>query len=357
MQEARGSPPTLSAGVISSEAASTARPLGPPGLIERAAPALFLTFWSSGFVAAKLGLDGAEPITFLALRFVIVTALLLAIAVLLRRPWPRRPSEIGHLLVIGLVMQALYFGTAYLAFDSGVTAGGLALIVGMQPVATVILATWWLGERVRAPQIAGLALGRHGRRPGPRRKARRRPRHTCGHCAGRRVAARDHGRHALPEALLPRLRPLDRRHAAIRHRRHGHDHHRAPLRGQQHRLDAGLRRRAGLSRADQLDRRDRALEPDAPARRGRPGRLALLPRTARCRTRRLRHARRNAWPPGAARHGDRNGGRGTGHAPRSTNGRSAVRAAMADPAESQAPDQSLSSARRSPLRSAGPAPA
>ncbi len=56
-------------------------------------------------------------------------------------------------------MQALYFGTAYLAFDSGVTAGGLALIVGMQPVATVILATWWLGERVRPRQIAGLALG------------------------------------------------------------------------------------------------------------------------------------------------------------------------------------------------------
>ena len=159
MPEASGSPPTPSAGVISSEAASTARPLGPPGLIERAAPALFLTFWSSGFVAAKIGLDGAEPITFLALRFVIVTALLLAIALLLRRPWPRRPSEIGHLLVIGLVMQALYFGTAYVAFDSGITAGGLALIVGMQPVVTVMLASWWLGERVRAPQVAGLALG------------------------------------------------------------------------------------------------------------------------------------------------------------------------------------------------------
>lgn len=152
-------PPNRSAGVISSEAAGSARPLGPPGLIERAAPALFLTFWSSGFVAAKIGLEGAEPLTFLALRFVIVTALLLTIAVLLRRPWPRRPSQIGHLLVVGVVMQAIYFGTAYLAFDSGVTAGGLALIVGMQPVVTVILATWWLGERVRLPQIAGLALG------------------------------------------------------------------------------------------------------------------------------------------------------------------------------------------------------
>lgn len=116
-------------------------------------------FWSSGFVAAKIGLDGAAPLTFLALRFVIVTVLLLGIALLLRAPWPRRPQEIGHLVVIGLVMQALYFGAAYLAFAGGVTAGGLALIVGMQPVVTVVAAGWWLGERVRLPQVVGLVLG------------------------------------------------------------------------------------------------------------------------------------------------------------------------------------------------------
>jgi drug/metabolite transporter (DMT)-like permease len=131
----------------------------PSGLVERAAPALFLLFWSSGFVAAKLGLEGAEPITFLALRFVIVTALMLVIALALRAPWPRRPAEIGHILVVGLIMQALYFSAAYLAFDAGVTAGGLALIVGMQPVVTAVLAAPWLGERVRPLQMLGLVLG------------------------------------------------------------------------------------------------------------------------------------------------------------------------------------------------------
>jgi drug/metabolite transporter (DMT)-like permease len=130
-----------------------------PGPIERAAPALFLLFWSSGFVAAKLGLEGAAPITFLALRFCIVTVLMLAIVLATRAPWPRRPAEIGHILVVGLIMQAIYFSAAYLAFDAGVTAGGLALIVGMQPVVTAVLAAPWLGERVRPLQILGLVLG------------------------------------------------------------------------------------------------------------------------------------------------------------------------------------------------------
>lgn len=130
-----------------------------PGPIERAAPALFLLFWSSGFVAAKLGLEGAEPITFLALRFCIVTVLLLAIALLMGAPWPRRPDVIGHILVTGLIMQAVYFGAAYLAFDAGVTAGGLALIVGMQPVVTAVLAAPLLGERVTPLKVLGLVLG------------------------------------------------------------------------------------------------------------------------------------------------------------------------------------------------------
>jgi drug/metabolite transporter (DMT)-like permease len=142
-------------------AISEAEPRSPaaPGPIERAAPGLFLLFWSSGFVAAKVGLEGAEPITFLALRFCIVTVLLLAIALAMRAPWPRRPAEIGHILVVGLIMQAIYFGAAYLAFDAGVTAGGLALIVGMQPVVTAVIAAPLLGERVRPLQIAGLVLG------------------------------------------------------------------------------------------------------------------------------------------------------------------------------------------------------
>ena len=48
--------------------------------IAAAAPFLFVLFWSSGFVAAKGGLQGAPPLTFLALRFALVTAIMLAAA-------------------------------------------------------------------------------------------------------------------------------------------------------------------------------------------------------------------------------------------------------------------------------------
>ncbi len=133
--------------------------LPPKGLVERAAPTLFLIFWSSGFVAAKAGLEGAAPLTFLSLRFLIVTVLMLAIALVLRAPWPRTRGEVRHLVVLGLIMQAIYFSCSYLAFGAGITAGGLALIVGMQPVLTVVVAVPLLGERFRPVQMLGLALG------------------------------------------------------------------------------------------------------------------------------------------------------------------------------------------------------
>jgi drug/metabolite transporter (DMT)-like permease len=58
-------------------------------------------------VAAKGGLAGAEPLTFLALRFALVTTIMLGLALVLRRPWPRRRHELLHLAVIGLSMQAV----------------------------------------------------------------------------------------------------------------------------------------------------------------------------------------------------------------------------------------------------------
>lgn len=133
--------------------------LPPKGIVERAAPTLFLIFWSSGFVAAKAGLEGAAPLTFLSLRFLIVTVLMLAIALALRAPWPRTWTEVRHLVVLGLVIQAVYFSCSYLAFGAGITAGGLALIVGMQPVLTAVVAVPLLGERFRPIQLLGLALG------------------------------------------------------------------------------------------------------------------------------------------------------------------------------------------------------
>ena len=119
--------------------------------IAAVAPYLFVLFWSSGFVAAKGGLSGAEPLTFLALRFALVTLIMLGIALVLRADWPRTRHELGQLVLTGLLMQALYFSTTYEAFAAGISAAALALILGLQPLITACVAGPLLGERVVGP--------------------------------------------------------------------------------------------------------------------------------------------------------------------------------------------------------------
>ena len=54
-----------------------------------AAPFVFLLLWSAGFPVAKLGLQHAEPLTLLALRYVIVLAVLIPVAIVMSPPLPK----------------------------------------------------------------------------------------------------------------------------------------------------------------------------------------------------------------------------------------------------------------------------
>lgn len=122
-------------------------------------PALFVVLWSTGFIGAKLGLPHAGPLTFLALRYGLAAGLLVLVALVVRAPWPRRPAEIGHYAVAGLLVHGVYLGGVYVGISFGVEAGVSALIVGLQPLLTAALAGVVLGERVTPRQWAGLGLG------------------------------------------------------------------------------------------------------------------------------------------------------------------------------------------------------
>jgi len=122
------------------------------------AAALFVLLWSTGFIGAKLGVPHAEPLTFLALRFILATALLLALALATRAPWPRDPMQILHFCVAGILLHTLYLGGVYVAMSLGVEAGLSALIVSTQPVLVAALAGFLLGEKVTPRQWLGLTL-------------------------------------------------------------------------------------------------------------------------------------------------------------------------------------------------------
>ena len=122
-------------------------------------PLLFVVLWSTGFIAAKYGLPYAPPLTFLLYRFALVAALMVAVALASGATWPATREEVGHVVVAGWLVHGLYLGGVFVAIANGMSAGMAAMLVGVQPIMTVLLARGWLGERVAARQWLGLALG------------------------------------------------------------------------------------------------------------------------------------------------------------------------------------------------------
>jgi drug/metabolite transporter (DMT)-like permease len=127
-----------------------------------AAPVVFLILWSAGFAIAKIGVDHAPPLTLLALRYGLVVVLLAPLAVILRPPLPRSPRAWADVAIVGFLIQVVYFALCYIAFKSGVSAGGVAIIVCLQPILVALIAPRFVGERVGVRGWIGLGLGLAG---------------------------------------------------------------------------------------------------------------------------------------------------------------------------------------------------
>lgn len=123
----------------------------------RLIPITFVLLWSSGFIIARYGMPHSEPMTFSFLRFVGVLVVMLPAVVLMRPAWPSWPQA-GHIAVAGVLLQAAYLGGVWAAVKQGMSAGLVALIMGLQPILTAWFSAF-ISERVSARQWAGLALG------------------------------------------------------------------------------------------------------------------------------------------------------------------------------------------------------
>ena len=127
--------------------------------LARVAPGIFVLLWATGFLVAKLGVPYAQPLTILAMRFVLAAIMMAGVAFIMRAPWPRSWRRIGHIAVIGILLHAVYLGGCYVAIYTGMPAGMAALIAGFQPILTATMAGPTLGERTRPLQWLGIAIG------------------------------------------------------------------------------------------------------------------------------------------------------------------------------------------------------
>ncbi|MCO5131231.1 MAG: DMT family transporter [Xanthobacteraceae bacterium] len=130
----------------------------PAAMAAQAAPAVFVVLWSTGFVATKYALAGAEPLTYLMWRMLLVVALMAAIVAIGRPRWPGWKG-VGHSAVAAILVHGFYLAGTAVAIAHAVPVGLSALIPGLQPVLMATLANRWLGERVTLLQWVGLGLG------------------------------------------------------------------------------------------------------------------------------------------------------------------------------------------------------
>jgi drug/metabolite transporter (DMT)-like permease len=122
------------------------------------APATFVILWATGFVVAKLSAGHVEPLTFLAIRFPVAGVLFAGFAIYQRAAWPDFQRAF-HASIAGALLHALYLGPVYWVVAHGMPAGVCALIIGLQPLMTSILAASIIGEAISRRHWLGLIIG------------------------------------------------------------------------------------------------------------------------------------------------------------------------------------------------------
>jgi drug/metabolite transporter (DMT)-like permease len=117
----------------------------------------FVLIWSTGFVIARLAMPYIEPATFLFWRFIGVLLAMACLSMVWKIQWPSW-SQFKHIAIAGILLQFGYLLGVWFAVRLGMSAGLVAIIVGLQPILTAWFAAW-ISEKVTGRQWIGLGFG------------------------------------------------------------------------------------------------------------------------------------------------------------------------------------------------------
>ncbi len=120
---------------------------------------LFVVIWATGFIVAGIVAPRAEPLTFLTMRYALSVVVFLLLSLAARAAWPRDPRVWRDAMVAGMLLHGIYIGGVFWAVSRGVPSGLTALVTGLHPLLTAMLALPLLRERLIPRQWAGIAVG------------------------------------------------------------------------------------------------------------------------------------------------------------------------------------------------------
>lgn len=122
----------------------------------------FVAVWGSGFIATKIALQHAAPLTFLSVRFAIGVICLIPFVLLVRPAWPASRVQWGHVAVAGLLMHAMHLSGSHYSQYLGLPAGITAVLLCVQPLITALIAARWMHEKLTRMQWLGVIAGLAG---------------------------------------------------------------------------------------------------------------------------------------------------------------------------------------------------
>ena len=117
-----------------------------------------MLLWSTGFIGAKLGSPWSSPFSFLLVRVIIVALILGLVCVISKINWPG-VKQAFHCAIVGILVHGVYLGGVFWAIKNGMPAGISAIIIGLQPLLTAILARYTLKEILSIRHWIGFFVG------------------------------------------------------------------------------------------------------------------------------------------------------------------------------------------------------
>lgn len=121
--------------------------------------ALLSLIWGYNWVVMKQVIEYVDPFDFSAIRTVLGAATLFLVLIALRRPLTLPAMK--QVALLGVLQSGAFTALIQWALVAG-GAGKTAVLVYTMPFWVVPMAWWWLGERVRGPQWAAIAVAACG---------------------------------------------------------------------------------------------------------------------------------------------------------------------------------------------------
>ena len=120
---------------------------------------VFVILYSSGFVAAKIGLKYADPLSFLALRFLLAGAILTIICLALKKARLINLKVIFHCIISGIFLIGLFSVGVFVSIDMGTSPALSSLIISFQPLLVALVCYFLWQEPICREKWCGICLG------------------------------------------------------------------------------------------------------------------------------------------------------------------------------------------------------